>query len=437
MKAETMTTKTTKQDESKVLVKPYTWYWHPHKSWTDMLFGLVCFILFPLHHLAKLPASRTSDETKKKNETLRGFLRKGSVMNEKQLIPKWEVASKCSIWQYTYAIPRKALLNEWGLYKESLENKTPNGDIQVLIRFPSSIVEPCDIKAPVEKGESPCVIVDNLALQKIPKHVPFVLHFFGGGMTIGAPSDAEGLQMAHEVCEVASKPIVFAGVCYSQSPEHAFPVAVEEGLIVVSYFLDKLPDRQIHISGISAGANLASIVTMEMHRRNPGRIASSSLICPMLNPAANTLSYYLNQNSLFISTEWLRWCWRCYLELQEPMEQGDLMQLETMKDRLNHGSNCNAWDESPYSKGVLARLVNPTSDMPTGLGKPEAPKFLVLTNEGDPLRDDGIDLVEKLKASGANLKHLAHSGSHWFGTALDKGSFKELVSTWKEVLFSE
>ena len=119
------------------------------------------------------------------------------------------------------------------------------------------------------------------------------------------------------------------------------------------------------------------------------------------------------------------------------MEQGDLMQLETMKDRLNHGSNCNAWDESPYSKGVLARLVNPTSDMPTGLGKPEAPKFLVLTNEGDPLRDDGIALVEKLKASGANLKYLAHSGSHWFGTALDKGSFKELVSTWKEVLFSE
>jgi acetyl esterase/lipase len=256
-------------------------------------------------------------------------------------------------------------------------------------------------------------------------------------MTIGAPSDAEGLQMAHEVCEVASKPIVFAGVCYSQSPEHVFPVAVEEALIVVSYFLDKLPDRQIHISGVSAGANLASVITMEMHRRNPGRIASSSLICPMLNPAANTLSYYLNRNALFISTEWLRWCWRCYLELHDPMEQGDLMQLETMKDRLNHGSNIHAWDKSPYSKGVFARLVNPTFDMPTGLDKPEAPKFLVLTNEGDPLRDDGIDLVEKLKAVGANLKHLEHSGSHWFGTALDKGSFKELVSTWKEMLFSE
>jgi hypothetical protein len=78
-----METNTSNQDESKALVSPYSWYWHPHKSWTDMLFGLVCFILFPLHHLAKLPATKNNDETKKKNASLRGFVKKGSVMNEK------------------------------------------------------------------------------------------------------------------------------------------------------------------------------------------------------------------------------------------------------------------------------------------------------------------------------------------------------------------
>ena len=430
---------TVTEKETNALIKPYNWYWHPCKTWLDMLLGLIIWFVFPLQKMAKLPATKSNAETTKQNDDLRSLKRKRSAANGKKALVKWEVTAKCAIVQHTYSVARKPLLKEWGLYKESLEEKSPAGDIEVVISFPSSIMEQAKDANPSEKNEFGCAAAEKLDLENLPLEVPVVLHFFGGGMTIGDCSDVSGLQLAQQVCELASKSIIIAGVYYSQSPEQPFPVAVEETLTVVSHFLDKLPDRAIHLSGISAGANLAAVATMEMHRKYPGRISTSSIFCPMLNPAANTLSYYLNSKSFFISTEWLRWCWRAYLELPDAQKQGDstMQQLETMEARLDLGSNRSAWEDSPFNKGVLARLVNPTVDMPGGLNKPNAPKFLVMTNEGDPLRDDGAELAEKLKSAGADLRYLEHPGSHWMGTALDKKHYASLVSNLREILFSK
>jgi acetyl esterase/lipase len=427
------------EKETNALIKPYNWYWHPCKTWLDMFVGLIIWFVFPMQKIAKLPATKSNAETTKQTDDLRSFKRKMSAASGKKALAKWEVTAKCAIVQHTYSVARKPLLKEWGLYKESLEEKSPAGDIEVVIRFPSSVMEQTKDADPSEKNDFGCVVVEKLGLENLPLEVPVVLHFFGGGMTVGVHSDDEGLELAQQVCELASKSIIFAGVCYSQSPDHPFPVAVEETLTVVSHFLDKLPDRSIHLSGISAGANLAAVATMEMQRKYPGRISTSSIICAMLNPAANTLSYYLNSNSFFPSTEWLRWCWRAYLELPDAQKQGDstMQQLETTEARLELGSNRSAWEDSPFNKGVLTRLVNPTVDMPGGLNEPNAPKFLVMTNEGDPLRDDGAELAEKLKSSGADLRYLEHPGSHWIGTGLDKEHYASLVSNWREILFSK
>ena len=430
---------TVTEKETNALIKPYNWYWHPCKTWLDMFVGLIIWFVFPMQKIAKLPATKSNAETTKQTDDLRSFKRKMSAASGKKALAKWEVTAKCAIVQHTYSVARKPLLKEWGLYKESLEEKSPAGDIEVVIRFPSSVMEQTKDADPSEKNDFGCVVVEKLGLENLPLEVPVVLHFFGGGMTVGVHSDDEGLELAQQVCELASKSIIFAGVCYSQSPDHPFPVAVEETLTVVSHFLDKLPDRSIHLSGISAGANLAAVATMEMQRKYPGRISTSSIICAMLNPAANTLSYYLNSNSFFPSTEWLRWCWRAYLELPDAQKQGDstMQQLETTEARLELGSNRSAWEDSPFNKGVLTRLVNPTVDMPGGLNEPNAPKFLVMTNEGDPLRDDGAELAEKLKSSGADLRYLEHPGSHWIGTGLDKEHYASLVSNWREILFSK
>jgi acetyl esterase/lipase len=420
------------------LIKPYPWYWHPHKTWFDMVVTLVFYLFFPFHKITKFPSVKDNEETKKMHEGTRSFMKKGSVGGGKSHIAKWETNSKCAIIQFTCTVKRKPLLKEWDLYKEDLDDKYPSGDIDVILRFPASILEETkDIDTSI-KNEYGCVVVEKLDIKKFPAGAPLILHFDGGGMTVGVHNDGIGFELVQKACKLASKPAIQACVCYSQSPEHTFPVAVEEALTAVSHFLAVLPnDRRVHLSGISAGGNLAGVSTMEIHRKYPGRIASTMFACAMFNPAANTLDYYLNTNSLAVSANWMRWCWRAYLELPENKESDDMMKLDTMEARLNYGSNYTSWNESPFSKGILARLVNPVVDLPKGLDAPIGPKFVVVTNEGDALRDDGFTLVQELKRAGAAVNYLPQGGTHWMGTALDKNNHEALVSAWKDVLFCD
>jgi acetyl esterase/lipase len=145
----------------------------------------------------------------------------------------------------------------------------------------------------------------------------------------------------------------------------------------------------------------------------------------------------MNRNAFCVSTEWLRWCWCAYLKLPENKESVGIMKLDTMEARLKHGSNSTAWSESLFSKGALARLVNPNLDIPKGLDAHGATKFLVQTNAGDALRDEGLDLVENLKSAGATVKYLPQGGTHWFGTTLDKNNYAAVVEAWRDALFSD
>ena len=105
-----------------------------------------------------------------------------------------------------------------------------------------------------------------------------------------------------------------------------------------------------------------------------------------------------------------------------------------MPQRRAHGSNQKAWQESPWRPTKIARLVDPTLDLPPDLNK--APTSIsILTNKADPLHDDGIKFLDELKANEANVKHLDHPGSNWLGTAFDDKSFKEAVGVWKDQLF--
>jgi acetyl esterase/lipase len=420
------------------LIKPYSRYWHPHKSWLDLFVSFVVWLIFPLHKMAECPADKDSEETTKKHENFRSKMVMGAESGAKGKITKWEANSKCPIVQFDYTIKRTALLKEWGLYKESFDDKYPPSDITVILRFPASILEETKGGDSSKKSnKNGCVALDELDIKSLPSDIPLLLHFYGGGMTIGVHSDGDGLELTQKVCELAGKPVIIGGVCYSQSPEHPFPVAVEEALTAVSHFLTALPNHKIHLTGISAGGNLAAVATMEMHRKFPGRIASVMTLCPMLNPAADTLSFYMNRNAFSISGEWIRWCWRAYLHLPENKESSDIMKLDKMDARLMHGSNRTTWDESPFNKGSLARLVNPNLDIPKGLDAHGAPKFLVHTNAGDALRDDGVEFVESLKSAGATVKYLPQEGTHWFGTVLDKQSHAAVVAAWSDLLFSD
>jgi len=84
--------------------------------------------------------------------------------------------------------------------------------------------------------------IDELDLMKLPLGTPFVIHFHGSGMTIGAHSDGVGLKLIQKVSKLTSEAIIHASIAYSQAPEYLFPVPIEEALTAISHFLDVLPN---------------------------------------------------------------------------------------------------------------------------------------------------------------------------------------------------
>ncbi|KAL2152843.1 hypothetical protein VTH82DRAFT_3998 [Thermothelomyces myriococcoides] len=97
---------------------------------------------------------------------------------------------------------------------------------------------------------------------------PAVINFHGGGFTLGnATDDARFARVVMRECNA-----VFVSVDYRLSPEHPFPVAVEDAADALLYLIHSGPDLHIDplklaTSGFSAGANLAitSILRLSDH----------------------------------------------------------------------------------------------------------------------------------------------------------------------------
>ena len=80
-------------------------------------------------------------------------------------------------------------------------------------------------------------------------------------------------------------------------------------------------------------------------------------------------------------------------------------------------------------------MINPAAQLPQGLDAADAPVILITTNRADPLHDEGVDLVEKLKKCSANVIHFDHKGSHTIGTTLNSAAMTELTKAWGDTIF--
>jgi len=94
---------------------------------------------------------------------------------------------------------------------------------------------------------------------------PAVVNFHGGGFVIGsATDDARFARFVLDKCHA-----VFVSVDYRLSPEHPFPVAVEDAADALLYVIRSASDLHIDplklaISGFSAGGNLAITSTLRL-----------------------------------------------------------------------------------------------------------------------------------------------------------------------------
>lgn len=242
--------------------------------------------------------------------------------------------------------------------------------------------------------------------------------------------------------------LITISVDYGLAPEHPFPVAVMDGLSVIEYLLSGDNNtRAVHISGVSAGSSLSLIIGLESFRQYPGRVVSIESQCPMLNPAANTRSYYMNQNC-FPAMIWLRWCWRAYLSLDDDVpptpssEEEDPSSLEAVLRKDSNYSAWNTWKTKHPSKGVQ-RLVHPIIDLPDGLDPTTAmqnrtpPKITIRVNLADPLHDDGKEVADALiRDKKADLLFFQNIGLH-VDTAVsaNQGENDKLFKIWAQKIF--
>jgi acetyl esterase/lipase len=285
---------------------------------------------------------------------------------------------------------------------------------------------------------------NTLDIGSLPLDVPLIVWFHGGGMTIGNAHDNEIIALVSKLTELSSTNthVAVCSIEFSLAPEHPFPAAVSEALTAVDYILSRSPDnRRIHLAGISAGANLAANCVSQFMTRYSSccHIQSVLLLVPMLNPASDSTSCYLNSRQIVpASTQWIRWSWQQYLQLPPSEDVGSNDSATTLHALLGHGSNRTTWNKSVWKNTPTEALVDPTVAMAYGLLRfdpPDSPDFIISTNEADSLHDAGISLYEALRAAGANVQLFDFPGSHWTGTRLDKASFQKLVQAWKQVVF--
>ena len=187
-----------------------------------------------------------------------------------------------------------------------------------------------------------------------------VVHVQGGGFVLNDVDVHDNV--ARQLANTAGLAVL--SVEYRRPPEHRFPAAVEDVDAVVAW-LDRAAESlgiagPSYIHGDSAGANLALVAALH----HPGRFAAVALTYPFLDPRAAGASYALE--GVGFEPADAAWYWEQYAGNAADFDDPDLAPL--LSDEL----------------GTL-------------------PPTLVVTAEGDPLRDEGELLARRLAELGVEV----------------------------------
>jgi acetyl esterase len=204
---------------------------------------------------------------------------------------------------------------------------------------------------------------------------PVLVYFHGGAFTAGS------LESHDRLCRALAKrsTCTVIAVDYRLAPEHKFPAGIEDSYAATKWIsehadeLDVDPAR-IAVGGDSGGATFAATVALLARDRGGPPIAFQLL----LNPGGLDYDYerescIANADDPFLTPELLRWIEEQYFA-----------------------------NESDKEHSIAA--VNLVEDL-AGL-----PPAIVLTAEHDPVRDQGIVLVQRLRDAGVAVAHTDYPG---------------------------
>ena len=194
--------------------------------------------------------------------------------------------------------------------------------------------------------------------------LPVTMWFHGGGWVVGnvATNDATCRELANQ-----SGGIVIS-VDYRLAPEHPFPVPFDDCYAATCWAADAAASlggdaSRLAVAGASAGGNLAAAMALAARDRGGPALVHQSLIYPVTDRDFGRASYRENGDGYGLDLDTMEYFWNCYATTEE--------------DASN-----------PYACPAAAEDLS-------GL-----PPAYVLTAEFDPLRDEGEEYGERLRAAG-------------------------------------
>nr|XP_002125860.1 arylacetamide deacetylase isoform X3 [Ciona intestinalis] len=297
------------------------------------------------------------------------------------------------------------------------------------------------------------VIITPRSFQAQKEPGPAIIHFHGGGWIMGNTDTTMMLllQAAEETGFVVMSPE------YRLAPEHPFPAPYDDCMNSTISFMKSskrfnVDPKKIILSGDSAGGNLAMAVyigLIEMQASDPTveLPAMQTLLYPILQTLNFMTPSYEQSREFMFNNNLLPKFWLAYIGLNDQLELADvvarnshvdksdveliekwnLVSPNLIPDKYKRGDKVFELDDVVYEdtlngdvRKLMKQMILNTKISPLLASNEiisKIKKTLVLVCEYDPLRDDGILLVERIKSLGgsAELHHLPtslHAASH-------------------------
>jgi acetyl esterase len=251
-----------------------------------------------------------------------------------------------------------------------------------------------DYSLPTDSGSFPIRIYTPDAE---PPH-PILVWIHGGGWV------RDSIDGNDPICRAITNqtPCSVVSVGYRLAPEHPFPAGLRDCYTALSWIANRpniaLGDGDaLAVGGKSAGGNLTVALSLLASHQDGPTIHHQAPCVPVLDRPRNTTSYQENATGYGLSRPDMEWYWDHYLD-----------------------------DPFDSRHQYAAPLQSPDlSDLPPAT---------VLTAGFDPLRDDGIEYVNRLKTNGVPVTHhhfpdMPHTltGTGYFYQ--DIGRTREAIST--------
>jgi acetyl esterase len=204
--------------------------------------------------------------------------------------------------------------------------------------------------------------------------LPVVVYLHGGGWTIGSMEQFDPI--VRQVANATGAIVV--SVDYRLAPEHPFPAPSDDCWTALCWVAKNARSfggdaSRLAVMGDSAGGNLSAVCALRARDEGAPELALQVLIYPVVDCDFTTPSHVANGEGHLLTTEQMRWFFDCY---------------------TRGGTDPSDCRVSPLRSADLSGVA----------------PALVITAGYDPLRDEGQQYAERMRAAGVEVDAYCYEG---------------------------